>query len=166
MIKPGKRRLALLGLLALLCPWPTRVAPEWELQALGPDGEPVPYLLARQVWWDATAMNDLLERTKSTGSDGKVHFKSRWAWGSTAERAWRLARLGEYCDLTFARVMLWDEGYTTGVARYSMGEPLPRQVRVRVDTSDIRQPVIGRQARLALYPARGGKDRPACQPGS
>jgi len=161
----AKRKWALLGLLALLCPWPTRVAPEWELQALGPDGEPVPYLLARQVWRDATAMSDLLERTRITGPDGKVRFPSRWAWASTAERAWRLARLGEYCDVTFARVTVWDEGYTAGVARYSVGEPLPARVHVRVDTSDIRRPVIGRQARLARFPAPG-KGRHFCPLGS
>lgn len=152
----GKRKGALL-LLALLCPWPTRVAPEWEVQALDPGGEPVPYLLARQTWRDATAMGDLLERTRLSGPDGKVRFPSRWAWASTAERGWRLAHLGEYCDLTFARVTMWDEGYTTGVARYSPGEPLPRQVRVRVDTSRIRQPVLGRQARLARYTGGGGR---------
>ncbi|HEX8670559.1 MAG TPA: hypothetical protein VF710_01650, partial [Longimicrobium sp.] len=142
-------------LLALLCPWPTQVAPEWELQALGPDGEPVPYLLARESWRDATAMGDRLERTTLTGPDGKVRFKSRWAWASTAERVWRLARLGEYCDVTFALVRVWDEGYTGGVARYSIGDTLPRQVHVRVDTSDVRQPVIGRQARLARHPPPG-----------
>jgi hypothetical protein len=157
----ARRKWALL-VLALLCPWPTQVAPEWELQALGPDGEPVPFLLARQSWRDASAMGDLLERTKITGPDGKVRFKSRWAWASTAERAWRLARLGEYCDLTFAKVALWDVGYRTGVARYSIGEPLPRRVRLRLDSSAVRPAVIGRQARLALNPTYGGAGRHTC----
>ena len=159
-----RRKWALL-FLALLCPWPTRIAPQWELQAIGPDGEPVPYLLARQSWRDASAMNDLLERTKLTGPDGKVRFPSRWAWASAAERAWRFARLGEYCDLTFARVTVWDEGYTPGVAHYSIGEPLPRQVHVRVDTSGTRRPAIGRQARLARNPVPGS-GRHSCPFGS
>jgi hypothetical protein len=143
----------------LLCPWPTRVAPEWEIQALGPGGEPIPYLLVRQRWRDATAMGDQLERTRMTDSIGRVSFPSRWAWGSSIERGWRLIRLGEYCSVHFAEVYLWDIGYSTGVARYAPGEPLPRVVRLHADTSGSR-PAIGGAARLAQS---GGAGRPRHQ---
>ncbi len=157
-----RRRVAVLFAAALLlCPWPTRVVPEWELQALDDGGEAVPYLLARQSWLDASAMGYPLERNRMADSAGQVRFPSRWAWASSLERAWRLARLGEYCSIHSVKVYLWDIGYSTGVARYSPGEPLPRVVRVPVATAEIR-PVLGRAARLAEYGERIGRPRHHC----
>jgi len=154
--------VALVGAATLLCPWPMRSAPRWELQVLDADGEPVPYILARQQWRDPSAMGHRLEHSRLTDAQGRVLFPARWAWASSVERGARLLRHDLSCGLTYAEVYVWDLGYTTGVADYVRGKPIPRVVRLEVDTSDIR-PVIGRAARLAHFaPFRG---RPGHCPG-
>ena len=107
------RILAAVGIF-LLCPWPTRVAPAWELQAVDGAGEPVPFLLARQRWRDVTAMPEAFERTVQTNADGWVRFRPRRAWASTLERGVRVLRADPTCGYMHATVIVWDEGYSGG----------------------------------------------------
>jgi hypothetical protein len=152
----------------MLCPWPTVLAPAWDLTVVDESGEPVPHIRARQQWFDATAMGDEIDKIAHTDREGRVSFPRRVAWASTAER---LVRFGMVVDLDHfsimdASVYVWDVGYKTGVATYLHGEPLPTLIVMRVDPCpDV--PMVGRAARLRhLGPDRQGSGNGSrCIPG-
>lgn len=151
----------------MLCPWPTVLAPAWELTVVDESGEPVPGILARQQWFDATAMGDEIDKVALTDRQGRVSFPRRVAWASTAER---LVRFGMVYDLDHfsimdASVYVWDVGYKTGVANYLRGEPLPTRIVMEADPCPSRP--IGRAARLrhSREPNQSNRGPSRCIPG-
>ena len=152
----------------LLCPWPRVVAPAWEITVVDERGEPVPYVAARQRWFDATAMEGQLERMRLTDEQGRAAFPRRVSWANTAERTVHFVRVisQDHATMEYASVYAWDVGYSTGVADYSRAEPLPTIIVMKADPCPPR-PVAGRAARLPRSGASKERDGklPRCIPG-
>lgn len=161
-------RVILGATVLLLCPWPLVVAPALDLAVVDERGEPVPFIAARQSWYDATGMADQLERLRLTDEQGRVSFPRRVTWASTAGRILRFGRVLGRHHFTLRRsaVFVWDVGYKTGYADYRPGEPLPTRIVMKPDPCPPR-PIAGRAARLrqSREPNQSNRGPSQCIPG-
>ena len=73
--------------LSLLVPFPTTVVPAWELQVIGPTGQPVSGVRVREHWQDYSVESNGDQEDAQTDDQGHVRFPKRRVW---APALWRL----------------------------------------------------------------------------
>ena len=119
-------RLIFLGVLVLLIPWKTQIAPAWKVRVVDQSGNAIPGLAVSQNWTDPNFHGWWLEEDFRTDENGVVSFPERSVWRNSllagGSSIWNrvLFEKNNYDAMAFG----WGD-YSHGEVYYRRGQVLP-----------------------------------------
>ena len=122
-------KLVIVGLLVLLVPWRSQIAPTWKLRVINQSGTPIPDLAVSQNWIDPNFSGWWLEEDFRTDQNGFVSFPERSTWRNAllviGSSIWNQALFGKksYDAMAFG----WGN-YSHGEVYYRSGLALPPEL--------------------------------------
>lgn len=122
-------RLVVLGLLVLLVPWKSQIAPAWKVRVVDQGGHPIVGLAVSQNWTDPNFRGLWLEEDARTDENGFVDFPERSTWKNVFLKVgspiWNRLLFGKknYEAMVFG----WGS-YSQGAVYYHRGQTLPEKL--------------------------------------
>ena len=122
-------RLVIVGIIVLLIPWKSQIAPAWKLRVVDQSGTPIPGLAVSQNWIDPNFRGWWLEEDFRTDRDGFVTFPERRTWRNgllvAGSPVWNRILFGKksYDAMAFG----WGN-YSRGEVYYRNGQVAPTEL--------------------------------------
>lgn len=122
-------RLVIIGILVLLVPWKSEVAPTWKLRVIDQSGKPIPNLPVSQNWIDPNFHGWWLEEDFRTDENGFVSFPKRRAWRNVflvlGSPVWNRLLFGKQ---TYVAMAFGWGNYSRGEVHYRSGKVIPTEL--------------------------------------